>query len=85
MGCTTKENFMNVIKMNSQFTKAEINFIDSNIETHKELGDDIVLKLGTINKMEEKGLLPRFYNLCKTHKFFPKWVENVDNGIDSIK
>ena len=84
MGYTSKENFMEKVKMSSVFTNSELEYINRSIETHKELGDDIVLKLGTINEMETMGILERFYNICKENGFFPKWTENVKNGIDHI-
>ena len=84
MGHTTKEELMEKAESANIFTPQEIKFINESIETHKELGGDIVLKLGTINEMEEKGILGRFYNICKENGFFPKWTENVENGKDHI-
>lgn len=84
MGYTTKENFLECVKVDNIFTEQELKFIDKSIETHKELGDDIVLKLGTINEMETMGILGKFYNVCKKNGFFPKWIENVENGIDHV-
>lgn len=84
MGNTTKEELMEKVESANIFTRQEIKFINESIETHKELDYDIVLKLGTINEMEEKGILGRFYNICKENGFFPKWTENVESGKDHV-
>jgi hypothetical protein len=84
MGYTSKENLMEKVEAANVFTKQEVDYINKSIETHKELGDDVVLKIGTIDEMERMGILSRFYNLCKEHCFFPKWIENVESGIDHV-
>lgn len=84
MGYTTKENLMEVVKGTNLFTEEEVNFIENSIEAHRELGNEAVLKLGTLNEMERMGLVGRFYEICKKHCYFPKWVENVQKGIDHI-
>ena len=84
MGYTSKENFMEIVKTANVFTEQELEYIEKSIETHKELGDDIVLKLGTINEMETMGILGKFYKICKENCFFPRWIENIENGIDHI-
>ena len=71
MGYTSKENFMEKMEASNVFTKSELDFLKNSIEAHKELGDDIVLKLGTINELEDKGMLKRFYNICKENNIFP--------------
>ena len=75
---------MEKVEAANVFTNQEKEYIQKSIETHKELGDDIVLKLGTINEMETMGILGKFYNVCKKNGFFPKWIENVENGIDHV-
>ena len=84
MGYTTKEELMEKVRLNNSFSENQIAFIENSIETHPELGNDIVLKLGTINEMEEMGILKAFYSVCKENCFFPQWIENVENGIDHI-
>ena len=84
MGYTSKEYFMEKMEASNVFTKSELDFLENSIEVHKELGDDIVLKLGTINELENKEMLERFYNLCKENNFFPKWLENIQNGKDHV-
>ena len=73
-----------ILEEDSEFLTDDLKFFKKNIEEHKELGGEIVLKLGTINKMQEKGILQKFYRICKANNFFPKWVENVDNDVDII-
>ena len=82
MGYTSKENLMS--RLEGHFTSEELEFLKESIEEHKELGNDVVLKLGTINKMEKMGILSKFYTICKNHGFFPQWIENVEQGIDKI-
>lgn len=84
MGYTSKENLMEKVEASNVFTKREVDYINNSIEVHKELGDDVVLKLGTINEMERMGILNKFYDVCKKNGFFPKWIENVEREIDNI-
>lgn len=84
MGYTSKENLMEKVMAANVFTDDERKFIEKSIETHRELGDDVVLKLGTVDEMERMGMLGRFYKMCEDNCFFPRWIENVKNGIDHI-
>lgn len=84
MGYTTKEEFMEKINRSETLTDNDKVFIDGAIEVHRELGGDIVLKLGTINEMENKGILRAFYAICRANNFFPQWIYNVENGIDYV-
>lgn len=84
MGYTTKEALMEKVRLNNSFSENQIMFIENSIETHPELGNDIILKLGTINEMEKMGVLKDFYNICKENCFFPQWIENVENEVDHI-
>lgn len=84
MGNTSKENLMEKVKTANVFTEQELEYVETSIEIHKELGNDIVLKLGTINEMETMGILGKFYKICKENSFFPRWIENVEKGIDHI-
>ena len=84
MGYTSKENLMEKVSTSNVFTEDEKRFIEESIETHRELGDDVVLKLGTLNEMERKGMLQKFYDFCDKNSFFPQWVINVKNGKDRI-
>lgn len=76
MGYTTKEKFIEKLMCSNLCSKEELAFIKQNVETHKELGNDIVLKLGTVNQKERKGILSKFYKVCKSNGFFPKWIYN---------
>ena len=84
MGYVTKEELIEKLKNSNLFNEKQILWIDSVIETHRELDGDIVLKLGAINEMEVKGILGDFYRICKQNNYFPKWVENIESGIDHI-
>ncbi len=84
MGYTSKENLMEKVMAANVFTDDERKFIEKSIETHRELGDDVVLKLGTIDEMKRMGMLGRFYKMCEDNCFFPRWIENVKNRIDHI-
>lgn len=82
MGYTSKENLIS--KLEGHFTIEELKFLEDSIEEHKELGNDVVLKIGAIDEMEKIGILSKFYTICKNHGFFPQWIENVEQGIDKI-
>lgn len=84
MANTTKENLMQEITAACVFSNTELKFIEESIEAHKELGGEAVLKLGTLNEMEAMGILQKFYDICEKNHFFPKWIENVKNGLDHI-
>lgn len=84
MGYTTKEELMEKVKAADVFTNKEVDFIKKSIETYNRIDNEAILELGTINEMETMGILGKFYKICKDNGFFPKWIENVEKGIDHI-
>ncbi len=66
------------------FSQEELDFINASIIENKKTGA-CILKLGTLNKMEEMGILKNFHSVCKANYYFPDWLNNVANGVDCIE
>ena len=83
MGYVTKEELMDSLSSEGQFKSDELAFMKNSLIEDKSLKDTI-LKLSVINIFEEKGILTRFYSICKEHSYFPLWLDNVEKGIDYV-
>ncbi len=83
MGYVEKDVLMEVLTSEGGFTDAELSFINKTL-TEDKLKEDTILKLIDINVFEKKGILKRFYQVCKNHCYFPQWLENIEKGIDQI-
>lgn len=83
MGYVTKTELMETLSMESSFSNNQIALIDKCITIDK-IYNDTELDLNAINTFEKEGILSNFYKFCKKHCYFPKWLDNIEKGIDHI-
>lgn len=81
MGYITKSELIEQLEGERIFTSEELAFIEKSLDKDK-LNDEAILKLNIINQFEQKGILRRFYNFCDKKRYFPRWLENVETGLD---
>lgn len=84
MGYITKEELIDELKSRNLFTEVELCVIKELITIDK-IYNDTVLTSKSINGLEQKGLLKRFYEFCEEYSYFPKWVSNIKMGKDNIE
>lgn len=83
MGYITKKELIEQFKSEGFFTTDELTFIEKSLDKDK-LNDEAILTLDVINLFEKKGVLKRFYDFCKKKTYFPRWLENVEAGLDKV-
>ena len=83
MGYITKKELIEQFKSEGLFTTDELTFIEKSLDKDK-LNDEAILTLDVINLFEKKGVLKRFYDFCKKKTYFPRWLENVEAGLEKV-
>lgn len=83
MGHILKKELIEQFKSEGFFTTDELTLVNKSLDKDK-LNDEAILKLDVINLFEQKGILKRFYDFCKKKSYFPKWLENVEAGLDKV-
>lgn len=84
MGYVEKKKLIEELIASEQFTTSEIDLFNRLIVGNKIYDNEAILKLPAINTLEKKGLLRRFYNICKENGYFPDWLRAVETGKDAI-
>lgn len=84
MGYVEKKKLIEELIASGQFTTSEIDLFNRLIVGNKIYDNEAILKLPVINTLETKGLLRRFYNICKENGYFPDWLRAVETGKDAI-
>ena len=83
MGYITKKELIEQFKSEGIFTTDELTLVNKSLDKDK-LNDEAILKLDVITLFEQKGILKRFYDFCKKRNYFPKWLKNVEAGLDKV-
>ena len=83
MGYILKKDLIEQFKSEGIFTTEELTLVNKSLDKDK-LNDEAILKLDVINLFEQKGILNRFYDFCKKRNYFPKWLKNVEAGLDKV-
>lgn len=83
MGYIVKKELIKQLQGEGIFTTDELTFIEKSLDKDK-LNDEAILTLDVINLFEKKGVLKRFYDFCKKKTYFPRWLENVEAGLDKV-
>lgn len=78
-----KREVMSIITSESCFTDEQISIIERSLRKD-DFENCTILDLNAINLLEEKGFLRDFHNVCKKNALFPKWLDNVEKGIDHV-
>lgn len=85
MGYVEKSELMDTLISSNLFTSEEIKLIDKLILSERIYENEAELRLPAIQTLQDMGLLQRFYNVCEQHGYFPVWLNNVRNGVDTIE